>query len=185
MNVVRLEAFGWWTDHRSNPCGNQGNSATPDHWNGDMWKKAAAALWCTALLYLAITELLFHVYLISSNDHFVPETQKEWVHVPSLQSIFRPLDVIRSPTGPSKELIIGLEECNVINMSAEFEQLEVSIHQTEWYKNAGSSSIWQIFYYLIFDQTDIRYIHKTYVVRFLMLDRDTFWLRKGQINISI
>lgn len=141
MNVVRLEAFGWWTDHRSNPGGNQGNSAAPDHWNGDMWKKAAAALWCTALLYLPLTELLFHVYLICSNDLLVPETQKDWVRIPSLQSIFRPLDVIRSLTGPSKELIIRLEECNDMKMSAEFEQLEVSIHQTEGYKTAGRSSM--------------------------------------------
>lgn len=132
----------------SNPCGNQGNSAPPDHWHGDMWTETAAALWCAALLYLSLIDLLTHVYLICSNNHFVPETQKGWVRVPSLQFIFWPLDVIRSLTGPSKEFIIQLEECNGISMSAEFEQVEVCIHQSKLYKTAGRSSVWRIFYYL-------------------------------------
>lgn len=76
-------------------------------------------------------------------------------NIPSLQSIFRPLDVIRSLTGPSKEFITLTERMEWQEHVCWDWATGVCIHHPEWYKAAERSSTRRIFYDLIFDHTDI------------------------------
>lgn len=179
MNVVWLEASGWGAFHRSNPGGNQEPLL---HLTTEMEPCGRRLeLPSDVQLYCFYLELNYCSMFISS----VPTTtlfqrhKKVACHIPSLQSIFRPLDVVRSLTGPSNSPY-GWKNKD-INVSAEFEQLVCGFITQNYTKLQKGAQYIRDFIISTLTDRHIVYSQKSC---YQMLDAKwTFWLRKGQINI--
>lgn len=152
MNVVWLEASGWGAFHRSNPGGNQEPllhlTTGMELWGRRLQLPSDVQLFCFHL------ELNYCSMFISSvQTTMLFQGHKKFAcNIPSLQFIFRPLDVVRSLTGPSNSpydwkngktltCLLSLSNC-CVNSSPRITQncrKELNISEILW------SQLWQTY----------------------------------------